>query len=258
VFQRKHMENCVGPPNSAARICMSPEQLGGFNPLFVLAVVPLCDVAMSLLRRTRLPALSPTPLRRLGVGMQATAAAFALTAVVQHLIDTSAPNSVNVLWQLPQFFVMSVGEVLVSATGQEWAFSQAPDSLRGTVMALYLLMVAIGNLLGGAIFQSATVVSQLVLLIILTVAMSVAGVLLSLVASRYEPILPPHGGGGSAVVTAGSGAGDKDSHAASAHGGGGGSEDGVSLLVELPTEHGQSEPLGASDDGHGDVRGAAR
>jgi len=191
VFQRKHMENCVGPPNSASRICMSPEQLGGFNPLFVLAVVPMCDAVMTVMRRSGRPALNPTPLRRLGVGMQATAAAFALTAVVQHMIDTSPEASVNVLWQLPQFFVMSVGEVLVSATGQEWAFSQAPDSLRGTVMALYLLMVAVGNLLGGAIFQSAAVVSQLTLLIILTVAMSASGVLLTLVAYRYRSILPP-------------------------------------------------------------------
>jgi len=189
VFQRKHMDNCIGPVDSPHRVCLTPELLGGLNPLFVLLVVPLCDgLLFPCLYALRRPALEPTPLRRLGAGMQFTAASFALSALVQHWIDASPPGSVSVLWQLPQYFVMAVGETLVTVTGLEWAYDQAPVDMRGTVMALYMLMVALGNIIGGVVFQFTDALSQLGVLIVLTAAMSVAGVLLSMVACRYRRV----------------------------------------------------------------------
>jgi hypothetical protein len=40
------------------------------------------------------------------------------------------PNSVNILWQLPQLFVMTVGEILFSVTGLEFSYSQAAPSMK--------------------------------------------------------------------------------------------------------------------------------
>ena len=46
---------------------------------------------------------------------------------------------------LPYAF-LTLGEVLVSATGLEFAYSQAPLSMKSAIMSFWLLSVTIGNL----------------------------------------------------------------------------------------------------------------
>ncbi|HSD20325.1 MAG TPA: MFS transporter, partial [Anaeromyxobacter sp.] len=40
-----------------------------------------------------------------------------------------------------------VGEVLVSVTGLEFSYTQAPKAMRSTIMSLWFLTIALGNLL---------------------------------------------------------------------------------------------------------------
>ena len=47
--------------------------------------------------------------------------------------------------------VLELGEVLVSATGLEFAYGQAPVRYRGLVMSLWLVCTALGNFLVAAI-----------------------------------------------------------------------------------------------------------
>lgn len=61
-----------------------------------------------------------------------------LTQLVRH-------NSVNILWQLPQVFVITVGEILFSVTGLEFSYSQAAPSMKSVLQALWLLTVFFGN-----------------------------------------------------------------------------------------------------------------
>jgi hypothetical protein len=65
------------------------------------------------------------------------------TAVLQQAPD----NTISILWQIPQYFVISVAEVLFSITGYEFAYSQAPLSMKAVVFALYLLTDAVGNVI---------------------------------------------------------------------------------------------------------------
>jgi proton-dependent oligopeptide transporter, POT family len=53
---------------------------------------------------------------------------------------------VSVTWQVFPYALLTFGEVLVSATGIEFAYSQAPASMKGVIMALWYLAVTIGNL----------------------------------------------------------------------------------------------------------------
>lgn len=55
------------------------------------------------------------------------------------------PNSVSILWQLPQVFVITVGEILFSVTGLEFSYSQAAPSMKSVLQALWLLTVFFGN-----------------------------------------------------------------------------------------------------------------
>ena len=44
------------------------------------------------------------------------------------------------------YALLTFGEVLVSATGLEFAYSQAPQAMKGVLMAFWNLSVTIGNL----------------------------------------------------------------------------------------------------------------
>ncbi|XP_063972984.1 peptide transporter family 1-like isoform X2 [Diachasmimorpha longicaudata] len=63
------------------------------------------------------------------------------------LTTVTPPNSIHILWLLPQYIVITIGEVLLGVTGLEFAFTQAPASMKSIVQAAWLLTVAVGNLI---------------------------------------------------------------------------------------------------------------
>ncbi|XP_028177240.1 peptide transporter family 1-like isoform X1 [Ostrinia furnacalis] len=56
-------------------------------------------------------------------------------------------NSVHILWLVPQYVVMTMGEVMFSVTGLEFSFTQAPASMKSVLQSVWLLTVAFGNLI---------------------------------------------------------------------------------------------------------------
>lgn len=56
-------------------------------------------------------------------------------------------RSISVLYQLPQYLFISIGEVTVSITGLEFAYSQTPRSLKSVITAMWYLAVGLGNVL---------------------------------------------------------------------------------------------------------------
>jgi len=57
------------------------------------------------------------------------------------------PNSVHIFWLLPQYFVITVGEIMFSVTGLEFSYSQAPESMKSVLQAAWLLTTALGNVI---------------------------------------------------------------------------------------------------------------
>lgn len=55
-------------------------------------------------------------------------------------------NSVHILWLVPQYIIITLGEVMFSVTGLEFSFTQAPASMKSVLQAMWLLTVAFGNL----------------------------------------------------------------------------------------------------------------
>lgn len=54
------------------------------------------------------------------------------------------PNSVNMLWQFPQLFVLSVGEILFSISGLEFSYTQAAPNMK-SVLPVSLSKVPLRN-----------------------------------------------------------------------------------------------------------------
>lgn len=119
-----------------------PEQVQTANPVFLLSFIPIFNYGVyPLFERI---GLTPTPLRRLGTGLALTGLSFVIIALIQTRVD--AGQHPSVWWQIFAYMVLSAGEVLVSITGLEYAYTQAPKSMKSTMAAIWLLTVAIGNL----------------------------------------------------------------------------------------------------------------
>ncbi|KAI6183010.1 Peptide transporter family 1 [Aphelenchoides bicaudatus] len=56
-------------------------------------------------------------------------------------------NHVRVFWQLPQIFIITSAEILLSITGLEFAFTQSAPSMKSIVQGCWLTTVAFGDVL---------------------------------------------------------------------------------------------------------------
>ncbi|XP_019960053.2 solute carrier family 15 member 1b [Paralichthys olivaceus] len=78
---------------------------------------------------------------------------------IQSVMDIK-PNTFHMAWQIPQYFLMTVGEVVFSVTGLEFSYSQAPSNMKAVLQAGWLLTVAVGNIIVLIIAEAATLSEQ--------------------------------------------------------------------------------------------------
>lgn len=64
-----------------------------------------------------------------------------------HEIEDIGPNKVSLFLQIPQYFLLTCGEVVFSVTGLEFSYSQAPSNMKSVLQAGWLLTVAVGNII---------------------------------------------------------------------------------------------------------------
>lgn len=117
-----------------------PSQVQAVNPMFILMFVPLFSylVYPALGRIVRL-----TPLRKIGFGLFLTAAAFAISALIEQAIQAELTPSIG--WQVVAYAVLTAAEVMVSITCLEFSYTQAPNSMKSVIMSIYMLSVSLGN-----------------------------------------------------------------------------------------------------------------
>lgn len=124
------------------------EQMQSMNALLVMVMVPIFTYL--LFPVTERTGLQVTTLRRMGTGLFLAAVSFAMVAVIEQRV--AGGEKLSVLWQTVPYIVLTAGEVLVSNTGLEFAFREAPASMRSTLMSFWLLTTALGNLAIAKVF----------------------------------------------------------------------------------------------------------
>ncbi|MGB0134931.1 oligopeptide:H+ symporter [Dokdonella sp.] len=123
-------------------LVQQPAQMQALNPLLVMLLIPFNNIVLyPMLRRM---GMQVTALRRMGFGIAFSGLAWVAAGLIQMNIDGGDPTSIA--WQVLPYVLLTFGEVLVSATGLEFAYSQAPPSMKGTIMSFWLLSVTFGNL----------------------------------------------------------------------------------------------------------------
>ena len=120
----------------------SPSQMQALNPLLVMILIPFNNLLLfPMLRKL---GWEPTPLRRMTAGMAIAGLSWVVVGALQVWVDGGA--TVTILWQIAPYLVLTTAEVLVSATGLEFAYSQAPLEMKGVLMSFWSLSVTVGNL----------------------------------------------------------------------------------------------------------------
>lgn len=124
---------------------LKASQMAALNPLMVMMIIPgLNAFIWNPLRRR---GIEVAPLRKMSIGLFLAAGAFAIAAGLQQIVQAEGDGQVHALWQFVQYFVMTTSEVLVSVTGLEFAYTQAPRRMKSTIMGFWLFCVTLGNLL---------------------------------------------------------------------------------------------------------------
>ncbi|MGQ0504816.1 MAG: POT family MFS transporter [Myxococcaceae bacterium] len=132
-------------------VTFQPSQIMALNPLMVMLLVPFSEyVLYPLLERH---GLVLSPLRRMTIGMFVACVAFVLVGALQLVLDSG--TKISLLWQAAPCLVLTLAEVLVSVTGLEFAYSQAPAEMKSTIMACWNLTVTVGNFLVAVIARLA-------------------------------------------------------------------------------------------------------
>lgn len=121
-------------------------QIQAINPILVLVLIPIFQFLIY-------PGVSKvwemTPIRKISVGLFVMAGGFAMVSVLQEWIDAGGQPSIA--WQFLAYGVLTASEVMVSITCLEFAYTQAPKTMKSVVMAVFLFSVSAGNLFTAAV-----------------------------------------------------------------------------------------------------------
>ena len=117
-----------------------PAQVQTANPILILLFIPLMNYVIYPFIDKFFPL---TPLRKIGIGLFLTGFSFVVIAFIQSMID--AGQRPTVWWQFLAYVILTAGETMVSITGLELSYTQAPNKMKSAVMAAWLFCVSLGN-----------------------------------------------------------------------------------------------------------------
>ena len=121
-----------------------PSQIPALNPIMVMVLIPIFTFGIYPLCE-KIFKTQMTPLKKMGAGMFIAAASFIFVAAYQYILDSG--DKISVLWQFIPFLVITMAEVMISITGLQFAYTQAPRSMKSTIMSMWLLTVFFGNMI---------------------------------------------------------------------------------------------------------------
>ena len=123
-------------------LVLEPAQIQAANPILVLLYIPLFTyVIYPFFGRF----VKVTASFKIAGGLFLTIPVLLVIIHVQRMID--AGFEPTLYWHIFAFVILTAAEVMIYQAGLEYTYTQAPNSLKSIMMSLYLLSIAMGNLL---------------------------------------------------------------------------------------------------------------
>jgi POT family proton-dependent oligopeptide transporter len=123
------------------KVNILPSQVQVMNAIFLLVLIPIFNYGIYPL--VEKIGIKVTPLRKIGAGLFITGLSFAVIAVIQ--MGLEAGHQPSIWWQIFAFVILSAGEVMVSITGLEYAYTQSPPSIKSTMTGIWYMTYAVGT-----------------------------------------------------------------------------------------------------------------
>lgn len=125
-----------------------PSQLQAANPLLILVLTPLFTF---LLYPFVGKYFRVKPLRKIAVGLILASTSFFIVGWAEGRME--AGETVSIGWQFLAYLVLTAAEVMVSITALEFAYTQAPNTMKSFILSFYLLSVSAGNVITTVVNQ---------------------------------------------------------------------------------------------------------
>lgn len=68
-------------------------------------------------------------------------------AFIFNKVELVPPNSLSILWILPQYLILTMGEVMFNITGLAFSYAEAPESMKSVLQACWLFTNSLGDAL---------------------------------------------------------------------------------------------------------------
>jgi POT family proton-dependent oligopeptide transporter len=117
-----------------------PAQISSVNALLTMVLIPVFSYVVYPAINRIFPL---TALRKIGIGMFVIAFAFVISAFIQTRI--TAGEKPSIMWLLLAYVVLTSAEIMVSITGLEFSYTQAPVKMKSFIMSIFLLSNSIGD-----------------------------------------------------------------------------------------------------------------
>jgi POT family proton-dependent oligopeptide transporter len=121
-------------------VTILPAQAHVADTILILVYVPLFNYFLYPAINRFFPS---TPIRKMGIGFFLTAASFVVIWWLQTRIE--AGDRPTVWWQFFAYLFLTAGEVMVSVTGLEFSYTQAPQKMKSVIMGVWLLTIWAGD-----------------------------------------------------------------------------------------------------------------
>ncbi|XP_062390364.1 solute carrier family 15 member 2 isoform X2 [Sardina pilchardus] len=107
------------------------------------------------------------------------------------IIEDVQANNVHIAWQVPQYVLLTAGEVMFSITGLEFSYSQAPANMKSVLQAGWLMTVAFGNVIVLIVAEGAGMEQWMEFLLFACLLVGVC-IIFSIMAYFYTYVDPDH------------------------------------------------------------------
>ncbi|KRZ61644.1 Peptide transporter 3 [Trichinella nativa] len=103
------------------------------------------------------------------------------------VLDIVPSYGMSILWQVPQWFLVTVSEIFFQISGLEFAYAEADESMKSVMSAFWLMTIFFGNLIVMLISGTHLIKDLVVETFVYAALMALCTILFVFLSRRYKP-----------------------------------------------------------------------
>ncbi|KAJ6632691.1 Solute carrier family 15 member 2 [Pseudolycoriella hygida] len=176
VFQATQMNGDLG------FYVIKADQFNVANPLFVILFIPVFEhVFYPLLAKVGIK----TALQKAFFGGLLAGVSFVVSAIIELQLEN---KYLHMMWLIPQYLLMAMGEIMVTIPLMNFSYSEAPESMKTILQALFFLSAGLGNLIVVIVAGARIIDYQFYEFLLYAVLMFVDMIVFGFLARRYKSL----------------------------------------------------------------------